>query len=198
MKVSIMKARRTTTSSTTTVYSPRPHLRVMLMYEDFPTGTRAKDIFDQITDHPELNADFSLDLWRLNLLCDAELNQRAAESAARSDMVVLSTHGRQELAAEVQLWLFHWLQKAGDKPGALVVSLDAAPGELPSENRTLNFLRALAEPAGVDVFAHFGEPAAENDEWTKDWVEKRVNARSSLLEGILHHRSPYAHWGLNE
>ncbi|HKI68141.1 MAG TPA: hypothetical protein VKA67_01020, partial [Verrucomicrobiae bacterium] len=119
-----MKARRTARTSTATVYDPRPRLRVMLLYEDFATGTRAKEIFDQLTDHAELNADFSLDLWRFNLLCDPELNQRAVENAAMADVVVFSAHGREELPVEVQLWFFHWLQKAGDQPAALVVSLD--------------------------------------------------------------------------
>ena len=198
MKRSLMKSHKAVKQSTAAIYDPRPHLGVMLLYEDFATGTRAKGVIDQLADQPELNADFSLDLWRFNLLHDPELNQRAVENAALADVVLFSAHGWADLPVEVQLWLFHWLQKAGEKPAALVVSLDIAHGESPGENRTLTFLRALAEPIGVDVFAHFGEPGAGRHEWTTDWVEQRVNANSSLLEGILHHRSPYAHWGLNE
>ncbi len=198
MKVSLMKAPKTGTRSAIAFREKRSRLHVVLVYEDFATGTRAKSLFDQLSDQPELNAVFSLNLWRFDLLREPELNRRAVENAATADIIVFSAHGQADPPAEIQLWFYHWLQKTGDQPAALVVSLDSDNAELSSENRTLKFIRSLVEPVGVDVFPHFGEPMAEKSEWTTDWVEQRVNARSSLLEGILHQRSSYEHWGLNE
>src|SRR5258706_519973 len=165
-------------------FEPRPQLNVLLVYEDLPTGRRAKQAIDHLLDHSDLDADVRFDLCNFDLLRDDRVNQQMANEAVKADIVVLSARGKRDLPLQVRSWIRRWFEKRGDGPAALVVSLDRSAKE--SDSSILSLLRELAEPAQVDVFTQFGDAPKPELEWTVERIRQRADTTSSLLEGILH------------
>jgi hypothetical protein len=131
-------------------------LEVMLVHEDLPAGRRGKEVLDQVALNLESKADFLVNPWNFEMLHNPTLQGQAVQDAAHADIVVLSAHGRAKLPAAVRAWLEVWLDRRGDSPCALVVSLDASVRESSEANPMLKYVNALAWQAGVEVFPHFG------------------------------------------
>jgi hypothetical protein len=131
-------------------------LEVMLVHEDSPAGRRGKEVLDQVALNLEPKADFLVNPWNFEMLSNPGLQAQAVQDAAHADIVVLSAYGRAKLPAAVRAWLEVWLDRRGDSPCALVVSLDASVRELSEANPLMKYVHALAWQAGVEVFPHFG------------------------------------------
>ena len=139
-------------------------LDVMLVHEDLPAGRRGKEVLDLVAVNLEPDANFLVNLWNFEILRDPALQDQAVLDAARADIVLLSAHGRAKLPAAVRAWLEVWLDRKGDSPCALVVSLDTGVRESTAANSVLSYVHALAWQAGVEVFPHFGAtPQAKQD-----------------------------------
>ena len=131
-------------------------LEVMLLHEDLPAGRRGKEVLDQVALNLDAKADFLVNPWNFEMLRNPALQGQAVQDAAHADIVVLSAHGRAKLPAAVRAWLEVWLDRRGDSPCALVVSLDASLWESSEPNPVMKYVHALAWQAGVEVFPHFG------------------------------------------
>jgi hypothetical protein len=131
-------------------------LHVMLVHEDLSAGRRGKEVLDQVALNLKPKASFLVNLWNFEVLRNPALQGQAVQDAAHADIVVLSAHGRAKLPAAVRAWLEVWLDRRGDSPCALVVSLDASIRESNEANPMMKYVNALAWQAGVEVFSHFG------------------------------------------
>jgi len=132
-------------------------LDVLLVYEDFSTGLRARQAFDKVACQLKPDTDFKVDLWKFDLLREPALLEWAATEAAKADIVFLSAHGQDQLPKAAHSWLEQWFERRGGEPCALVVLLDKAPGDAAGAGQTWEALRAAALAAGVDVFHHSAE-----------------------------------------
>ncbi len=130
-------------------------LKVVVVYEDFATGIRAKNAFDRLLSRMGEMSDFDMNLWRFDLLGDQKLSAVAANEAAGADLIMLSAHGGADLPVSIKIWLGRWLSKRDNKASALVVSLDRNQFNSPDENQLLNFLNALTSRANVDLIPHY-------------------------------------------
>ena len=131
-------------------------LEVMLVHEDLSAGRRGKEVLDQVALNLEPKADFLVNPWNFERLRNPALQSQAVQDAAHANIVVLSAHGRAKLPAAVRAWLEVWLDRRGDSPCALVVSLDPSDRESSLANPIIKYVNALAWQAGVEVFPHFG------------------------------------------
>jgi hypothetical protein len=178
--------------------NPTERLQGVLIYEDFKTGTRAKDVCDHLLYQIEIDTEIDLALWRFDMLLDAELSANAANQAASADIVVLSAHGNTDLPPAVKRWLRQWLElKRRDGHSALIVSLDQSEEKQPGEARILASLRTMVESAGVDLIPHYSELRHDTDR-SEDLVWDRVERKPLFVEGMTQRPSAYEHWGLNE
>jgi hypothetical protein len=130
----------------------RPALEVLLLYEDLGTALRAKRSLDLLPS--QLGAPAALDtrLWRLDLLGEPLLAERAAIEAAAADVIILSLHGHTALRAEVRHLLRRWLDHKEDRPYALGALLDPEPAQLGSDNPVVAYLKRVAEAAHAELF----------------------------------------------
>jgi hypothetical protein len=174
-------------------------LSVLLVYEDLSTGLRARRAFEAAVQQPELEADFSVDLWRFDLLREPALLRMAANEASKVDIVILSAHGQGVLPAAIDLWLRLWLEKRGGEPSALVVLLDEVSGEDASANQALRALRARAVAGGAEVFLQGGEVFQAQRHFALDDVQGHpaVTMMPEQNQGELERHS-YRDWGINE
>ena len=184
----------------TSVREKGPGLNVLLMYEDFSTGLRARQLLDAVVNSVDLEVDFRAKLWRFDLLREPALLRRATDEAAKADMVFLSAHGRNDLPAAVHSWFKRWLERKGSEPCALAVALDPDTEHCPTRNRVLAALGTVARPAGVDVFVQAAEAPQTKWESAVQDIQQRAETQTELLEEILHRTewSSYRESGINE
>jgi hypothetical protein len=175
-------------------------LSVLLVYEDLTTGLRARRAFEAAVQQPELEADFSVDLWRFDLLREPALLRMAANQASKADIVFLSAHGYGVLPAAVDLWLRQWLEQRGGEPSALVVLLDDVSGEDAAANQALRALRARAVAAGAEVFLQAGELFQAQRPFAFDDLQRHPEAVTMMPEQSQGELERHAHrdWGINE
>ena len=177
-----------------------PQLDVLLVYEDFSAGLRARQALDRILRQLELEADFNVNLWRFDLLREPALLERAANEAAKAWLVFLSAHSQGELPGTVNLWFKQWLERRGGEPCALAVLLDTLAVDPAEASQRLQALRASALAAGVDVFVQAADAFQTERESIARDLHRRGETRTALPEEILHRVEPhpYPDWGINE
>ena len=171
---------------------------MLLVYEDFGAGLRARRVFERVVHQLETEADFNLKLWRFDLPRQPALLEQAVNEGSRADIVVLAAHG--ELPPAVRLWFDRWLARKDDKPCALAVSLDPSAKDAAVGTRIVGSLQAAVAVAGVDVFLH-QEPArpVESETGTEGippHAETGTAMNEDLLRGLGDH--PYRDRGINE
>ena len=130
-------------------------LDVVILYEDIGTALRAKHSLDLLRGQLSAEAGWSTKLWRLDLLGEPLLAERAAIEAAAADVIILSLHSRNELRAEARAWLSRWLDYKETRPYALAALLDPEPVQPGSDNPVVDFLKRVAEVAHADLFFGF-------------------------------------------
>jgi hypothetical protein len=175
-----------------------PVFNVVLAYDEYSDGIRAKEFFEALAhDHGKL-FQFSCHLWKFELLREPRLFNVASRDASRADMVVLAIHQSQELPAEVRRWIERWLPSKQADSCALVVLLGDQPEPTVSATTCRATLRQLAEGANLQFFC-------KEIDWPAMDAHFAVKiTRPQLREEPLQHAplpSPYAgqpRWGLNE
>jgi hypothetical protein len=175
-----------------------PALDVFILYEDLPTGLRAKQSLDLLPNRLLAGAPVSTHLWKIALLADALLAGQAVLEAAAASVIILSVHGRGELPEIVRTWLRGWLARKEQRPYALGVLLDAEQAGQGSENPVVQYVQQVAEAGGADLFYGFSETPAGDLESVIAEIEDRAHRPTTVLEDILEHSEPRPCWGINE
>jgi hypothetical protein len=129
-------------------------VNVVVAYEDFYAGSRAKAVFDRIAGHLRSANFLKCEMWKFNVLEVPGLSRLAASEAARAHLIVVAAHEGRELLDAVQDWIRGRLVEKGEMPRALVAILNH--DETVAGNRTpvATCLRKMAETAKVDFFCH--------------------------------------------
>ncbi len=126
--------------------------KVVVIYEDGPTGRRAKHFYDKLIHELEDESAFSLELWSFQVLAIPELRESAAESAAQADFVILSLHEKAELSVDVREWIETWSKLIIGKGPALIALVDTTRGG--TNDSALAYLKSVAKRTEVDFFGH--------------------------------------------
>jgi hypothetical protein len=175
-----------------------PCLNVLILYEDFGTGLRAKHSLDMLPKQLFAPAPWSTKLWRIDLLSDPLLSEQAALEAAAAEVIILSVHGCGELSATVREWLNTWLSRKQNRPCVLGVLLDSEEASQGSNNPVLTHAQQVATAAGANLIYGFSEaPLSELDSVMAE-INERAYQSSSVLEGMLKLSGSYRGWGINE
>jgi hypothetical protein len=103
--------------------SPAP-FRVVLLYEDFATGKRARKAYRFLAGPSGAGGGFDHGAWRCGSLEGRHLQSRAACEVARADLVILSVH--RDLPAGTGALLGAWLAGKRRRDSALVAMVDDA------------------------------------------------------------------------
>ena len=194
----LMNSLSTAKSSQSSPDSASANLNVLLLYEDFGCGLRARRGFEQTVRQLDLLADFNISLWRFDLLWNPGIRDQALHEATLAELIFVSAHGQTELPAQVHLWLESWLIQKPAEPGALVLSLDAEHQASATATRMISALQAIAGPAGVEVFPHFGTSPTAEEGLAAENLHRRAVTRTTVLDNILTHPEYPSHWGINE
>jgi hypothetical protein len=104
--------------------TPTP-FNVLIMYEDFGTGKRAKEGIDYVVEELGNEFDFRHSMWRLDILQDPKLNILADPALAEADLLIISLRGEAQIPAKIRVLIDTWLAERTNRDGALVALFEA-------------------------------------------------------------------------
>jgi len=128
--------------------------KVVVIYEDGPTGRRAKHFYDKLVHELEDECAFSLQLWSFQVLAIPELRKLAVESATQADFVILSFHGKAGLPVDIREWIETWSNLIIGEGPALIALVDKSTTRGATNASALDYLKSVAKRTEVDFFGH--------------------------------------------
>ncbi|MHB8519479.1 MAG: hypothetical protein ACYDH9_01860 [Limisphaerales bacterium] len=175
-----------------------PNFNVVLVYEDFPAGVRAKQTLDRLLHDLDPQFVYNSKIWKFDILQISQLRELAAQDAADADLIILAACGTTELPAGVKCWINLWLARAGRSRRALVSLLDNRTEPATNRGSICSYLREIAQKGHMDFFC---QEADWPNEETRSYLAKlRQDAvkKPSMMEEILRQTTPHPRWGINE
>jgi hypothetical protein len=126
--------------------------------------------------------------WSFHLLGHSIAGRDAARKAASADVVVFAMGAEGDLPDEIKLWIENWLNKRGEREGALV-GLLAREGPSPdlAPFREI-YLRNVARRAGMDYLCHAAPTEIKAIPDSLDSFSERAAQVTSVLDKILRTR----------
>ncbi len=171
-------------------------LDVIILYEDLVTGLRAKETIDRIARQLEMDAEFTINLWRFELLRSPGVRRRVVREARQASLILFSAHGREDLPAEVKQWIEEWREQQQSDYCAFVVLLDACEKQV--DNPVLTYLERTATEAKLGLFHQFCGTPVTASETARARIKPLAFESSFALEEGLPPRISNAGWGINE
>jgi hypothetical protein len=128
-----------------------PVFSVVLVFEDFNTGKRAKRAYDFLVGNLTQEWRVISQMWKFEVLSIPELREMAASDAARANLIIVSCRGDRELPVEVKDWIEMWQSDKGE-PVALVALFDRPPEQAEHAQATQAYLEHVAKRGRMEFF----------------------------------------------
>ena len=160
-------------------------LNVLVMYDDRPSGQRAKGLLDRAAEQIGIELELTMKLWRFDVLkLPAALEQAAVEAAA-ADVILLSLSRKTKMSSADYEWTTRWLDHKEDRPYLFCLMQGPDRGGRGAENPIITEMENFTGAVGAGFFCGtFDTPFAASDV-IFDEIHERANQLSSVLEGIL-------------
>lgn len=124
---------------------------VVIVYEDFSTGLRAKQLFDQIFQRIE-SSRYHLNMWKFSVLHLNALRTQAIHDAASAAILCVAAQGNGDLPPSIYDWAHQWSHSSGPHPYALVALLERVQELDGTDNAYVRCLRQMAQKKEADFF----------------------------------------------
>jgi hypothetical protein len=129
--------------------SPPTPFNVVIMYEDFGTGTRAKKGLDYVAAELGNDLEFRNSMWRLDVLQEP-VNILAVSALAEADLLIISLRGDRQLSAKIRALIDERLAQTASHNCALVALFE---GVTPATRSSVySCLAKLARQHCLDFF----------------------------------------------
>lgn len=174
-----------------------PTFNVVIAYEDFDTGKRAKETYDFLAHNLGRDCALNNEMWKFDVLRIPKLREIAVKDAAQADIIIVSSHGGSELPSDVKLWVESWL-KQPLKALALVALFD---GQREGASASRAYLVAAAKRAGIGFFAQPDDVSGQRtEELLPPFAAERAWSRKALftLVGAVQREMPSPRWESND
>ena len=126
---------------------------VLIVYDSVRSGKRAKELFDRLGQHCELN----LSVWSSSALRLPALARAAAHEAERAILLVVAVSGDETLPRHVKTCLHCWVRAIHAAGGALVAQLHGILKMNEELCPAYGCLKQIAHHAGVRFFSEVVE-----------------------------------------
>jgi hypothetical protein len=153
---------------------------VVVIYEDASLRERAVHFCDGLAQQA-LNVDW----WPFALLSDPSAANGAVAKAAGAEVVMFAMDARGDLPDEIKLWIEMWLNKRGEREGAIVGLLGGEVGWQEMASLREIYLRHAAHRAGMDYLSHAAPTLRRAMPDSLDSFNERAGRRTSVLDAIL-------------
>ncbi len=176
-----------------------PTFNVVIAYEDFETGKRAKRIYDYLAENLGHDCLFGNQMWKFDVLGIPKLREMAAGDAMMADIVIISCHGA-ELPPEFKAWVELWVAEPSHSI-ALVALFDYLETHEPQAKEARAYLADVAQRGQMEFFAQPDElprPRTEDDFIALQRNMSFAGQTLSTLAGAMQQDTGFPHWGINE
>ena len=173
----------------------KPNFRVVVGYEDYPSGVRAIDLYNRIIRRWGEPDELQFNLWKFEPLGVDALRETAAVEALAADLVLISIRGDHSLPSEAHHWLQTWIHLK--EPGSCALALLVDDRNRVHENalKTRLYLHDIVSKCGLEFLT---SPPMDKEfaHYSGDLLHK-TSSSNSFLETVLH-VDRVDHWGINE
>jgi len=163
----------------------------VVIYENPSIRERAVQFCERLAEGQKFST-IEMEWWSFPLLGQPAVAGNAVEKAAGADVVIFAMESGGDLPDEIKWWIERWVNKRGEREGALVGLLhrEDRPPDVASFREI--YLRHIARRAGMDYLSHSAPTAARAIPDSIDSFSERAGRRTSLMDGILqkHPHSP--------
>jgi hypothetical protein len=157
---------------------------VVVIYETPAVREQAVRFCERLAAEQKSGA-LEMNWWSFQLLSHPAMRTDAVVKAAAADVVVFAMHAGGDLPEEIKLWIEHWLNKRGEREGALVgLMKPEEPAEMASFREI--YLRHAARRAGMDYLSHSSPTVGKAIPDSIDSFSERAGRMTSVLANILH------------
>ncbi len=137
-----------------------PDFRIVILYEDYAAGRRAKDLSDRLLHTLGDNCVDVVNLWSFDVLGLTDVRNASTSAAKVADLVILSVSGARALSPEVEEWLELWAWLLDGTNPALLALFHQADGSCVAEIRAR--LYPISARKGLEFFTQSAaEPSPE-------------------------------------
>jgi len=112
--------------------SQSTRFNVVIMYEDFGTGKRAKKALDYVAEELGNDLEFRHSMWRLDILQEPKLNAMAAPALAEADLLLISLREDRQFPAKIRALIDERLAQTANHDCALVALFESTPSVMRS------------------------------------------------------------------
>jgi len=158
---------------------------VVVVYETPAIREHAMQFCERLAGECECTPVSEMIWWSFHFLALPAEASDAAQKAADADVVVFAMKAGGDLPHQIKLWIENWLNKRGEREGALV-GLLAREGSHDIASFREIYLRHIARRAGMDYLSHAAPTASKAIPDSLDSFSERAGQVTSVLDGILH------------
>ncbi len=163
---------------------------VVVVYEDPTARERAVSFCDQLVARFWAAFEFEVSWWSFALLGQTAAAKEATGTAARADLIVVSTGSEGDFPAPIKDWIEAWLRARGDREGLLAGLIEPSANPSGWEGQKHNYLRNAAHRGAMDYLTQVPQDIAHAVPDSLDSYTRRADQMTSLLDGILHQQAP--------
>jgi hypothetical protein len=166
---------------------------IAIIYETPAIREHAVKFCERLAEQQKIEG-LEMNWWSFQLLSHPALRGDAVEKAASADVVVFALNAGGDLPEEIKWWIEHWLNKRGEREGALVGLLQREEPRDMASFREI-YLRHAARRAGMDYLSHAAPTGGKAIPDSLDSFSERAGRMTSVLADILH-KHPHTPPGL--
>jgi hypothetical protein len=163
---------------------------VVIIYEDLPTREEAVKFSDGLVRRFWSEFEFDVGWWSMQDLEKSGGARAAAEKAAKADLLVFALKPEGELPDCFFGWVDRWIDKRGEREGALAGLLDPASNPNGIATQKYLYLRTLAHRSGMDYLMQLPENMVRTIPDSIDSYAQRASTKTSVLDDILNRPIP--------
>lgn len=158
---------------------------MVVVYETPSIREHAVGFCEQLARGQESAVLSEMNWWSFRLLGNSIAAEDAAQHAAAADIVIFAMDAAGDLPDEIKWWIENWLNKRGEREGALVglLARDEPSQEIASFREI--YLRNIARRAGMDYLSHSAPTSAKAIPDSLDSFTDRAGQVTSVLDDIL-------------
>lgn len=175
-----------------------PTLKAAVLYDEYHSGCRAKAFFDQLTTRFNGEVQFSLALWRMDVLHLPGAASAALRDVGCADMLVMAMGAATNLPPSVLDWVESWANCRAYGDSALVL-LWAAGEKSAAPPASLSQLQQMAGRRGLSFFDEWGEPGRKSEAYVEH-LRLHEQAITPTFQRIMDYsdRGSQRDWGPND
>jgi len=173
---------------------------VVIVYEDFESGTHAKRTYDLLATNLGRDCRFWNHMWKFDVLNIPKLAEVAAKDATSADIVIVSCHGANPLPESMKQWFASWAQQP-TKGIALIVLFTHGEENLTTSQDIRHYFDELARQGNMEFFAQPKELSGSNGKAEHFVFERRSDLAEKAfftLQQAAQDEPVPPRWGINE